>query len=174
MTDTDKLRALASAATPGPWHRGHQPDGRDAVEYFTEIYSYGTPGRVWLACVPVEGKDINDEAKFTAITGNGPTSEANASFIAAASPSVVLGLLDRIEELEGRLAIRTLSQVAELQDQLSTTKDALAEACDIARELFAIGIDLVNGRAPSMSTSEMIRSRADRLAAIRAQVEGGK
>jgi hypothetical protein len=56
-------------------------------------------------------------------------------------------------------------------DEISRLRALVEEACDIGRGLAAIGLDMVNGRAPSISTSEMIRSRAERLAAIRAQVD---
>ena len=74
---------MLDAATPAPWHFGHDPDGSDPQAYIAEAYSYGPPGRVHLVCVPMPGKNVNDEALFTAITGNGPTSEANSRAIAA-------------------------------------------------------------------------------------------
>lgn len=45
----------------------------------------------------------HDAGKFAvAITGNGPTSEANAAFLVDAR-AIVLGMVDRIDELETRL-----------------------------------------------------------------------
>jgi hypothetical protein len=82
-----------------------------------------------------------------------------------------LGVVSR----EGAIAEELLAyDVLDALDEISRLRALLVEACDSGRGLAAIGLDLVNGRAPSISTSEMIRSRADRLAAICAQVEEGK
>lgn len=84
VTWLSELERLHAEATPGPWTPGHNPDDREPMSYIAEAYQYGPPGRVHLVCVPAGDADINDEALFTAITGNGPTSEANAALIAAA------------------------------------------------------------------------------------------
>ena len=106
MTPADEARALLEAATPGEWFVGYNPDGSDPVEYFRECYDRGEPGRIWLVCVPYQDKPPNEEALCTSITGNGPTSEANARLIAAA-PRLLRELLEERERL--REALRDLA-----------------------------------------------------------------
>jgi hypothetical protein len=61
-------------------------------------------------------------------------SASNAAYIAAASPSVVLGLLDRLATLE-RDHTDLLACHARDHEQLAAVKAALAEACEIADAL---------------------------------------
>lgn len=109
-----RLRSLEAKATPGPWYRGHNPDHCEPVAYFREAYAYGPPGRVHLVCVPFNDKPLNDEALFTAITGNGPTSEANAALIAEAR-NLLPALLDALDAAERE------RDVAQRALQLATT-----------------------------------------------------
>lgn len=107
MADLDlaELRRLLAEATPGPWRVAHVPDDRDPAEYLAELLSYGS-GRCWGLAVPIDdATDINDEAKFPSITGNGPTSEQNARLIAAAV-NALPALLDRLEAAESAEADR--------------------------------------------------------------------
>ena len=67
---------------------------------------------------------------------------------------------------------RTL--VPELLAEVERLRSQLGAATTIGRDLVAIGRDLANGRSPSISTSEMIRSRADLLSALRREIGGGE
>lgn len=87
MVDRAELRKLAEAATPGPWRAaadgtGVVLDNRDCdgFELPTNYYRNGCP----KAIADVRYADWRD-------------CFADASYIAAASPDVVLGLLDEIE-----------------------------------------------------------------------------
>lgn len=71
MTDLDALRRKAEAATPGPWHVRRPP--RPSFEYLI-AHDEGPP----LAKAPL----------------------TNAAYIAAASPDVVLALIERVERAE--------------------------------------------------------------------------
>jgi hypothetical protein len=78
-TPTDKeLRALALAATPGPWHQGEKQELAFVLDKHSDIMAqgYDTAGIDWCA---------------------------NTAFIAAANPQTVIGLLDRIDELKAAL-----------------------------------------------------------------------
>lgn len=55
---------------------------------------------LWTVFTPVD----DDENDVCAITGNGPTSEANAQFFVDAR-AIVLGLLDEIDRLETTLRV---------------------------------------------------------------------
>lgn len=79
--DRDKLRDLASDATPGPW---------TATGWANENYDGNY-------LVVASGADV-------ASTGKSELYQENAAFIAAASPDVVLALLDKLTHVE-RLAI---------------------------------------------------------------------
>lgn len=99
MSAHDELRARAEAATPGPWMQGAESfvdfeDMAAAQRRMLNSRPFGEPFHfVWVKpdlCV--------------GYTANGPTSEANAAYIAAASPDVVLALLDEIAALRAERA----------------------------------------------------------------------
>lgn len=104
--DIEEMERTVEKATAEPWLKGHNPTSREPMEYIADAYSYGPPGLVHLVCVPVDGKPIDDALGFTAITGNGPTSEANAAFIARARSFVPRAIADlrRLREENERLA----------------------------------------------------------------------
>lgn len=96
--DTTRLRALADAATPGPWKAGREDfESFDAMcEAQRRMLSnrpFGEPFHfVWTRpdlCV--------------GYTANGPTSAANAAFIAAMDPTTVRALLDEVERLRAEV-----------------------------------------------------------------------
>ena len=83
MTDLDALAALAEAATPGPWHvqlDSVYPEGRQ-------------PG--WQP-TPVEGGAI--DARWPILAGE--NQRADAAYIAAADPTTILALIDRLRAAE--------------------------------------------------------------------------
>lgn len=69
-------------------------------------------------------------------------------------------------------AVDALEDLPAALDEVERLRALLKEACATGRQVSAIALDLVNGRAPSISTSEMVRSRMDRLAAIAKEVAG--
>lgn len=123
-------RALADAATAGPWplHDYHAPL-EEMVETFREMLEQGSGPVFWTA------KPETDLA--TAITGNGPTSAANAAFIAAARTAVP-ALLDECERLQSiplEEAIKLLE--SEMQTDLDVARAKLARA-KLARAVAAL------------------------------------
>lgn len=112
------LRSLAESATPGEWFTGDNDHGE------TCLFS-SKRGASILAILRQDKRH-------------------NAAFIAAASPSVVVGLLDRIEELERERA----------------TCDG---SCDIALACRQVGPD---GNVPgnARECAEMWEAEAARLA----------
>jgi hypothetical protein len=131
----DQLRewqAVTDAATAGPWTPGHNPPDREPIAYIAEAYSYGPPGTMHLVCVPFEDKPMDEEALFTAITGNGPTSEANARFIALARTAMPLLLAEvaRLREREAQLQDQVLD-VLDSRIQLRSERDQAR--ADLAR-----------------------------------------
>lgn len=100
MIDLEELKKKAEAATPGPWER------HNAADVFTPL---GAESRNSIACDNNDGWHIAD-------CSQGPTSvngeliemdfgerRANADFIAAANPAVVLELIERLERAESSL-----------------------------------------------------------------------
>jgi hypothetical protein len=85
MTDiTDRLRAASLAATPGPWRTGwRKPDGKWLDEDSIVCTCDGI--------VQIAGPDDYD--------GGGIEYPCNAHYIAAASPDVILALLDELDTL---------------------------------------------------------------------------
>ena len=89
----EKLRRLAKAATPGPWYLdGPWWYGDDDSAYC--ISTAEDAGRIAVTISPPKyifggAREIRD---------------ANARYIAAANPAVVLDLLDQLDAAEARLA----------------------------------------------------------------------
>lgn len=81
--DTNELRRLAQAATPGPWY----VTGK--LTRYVEARIDGGLIQEVAACGPTKADG-----------GYGPQQEANARLIAAANPAAISELLDRLEEAE--------------------------------------------------------------------------
>lgn len=105
MTNHEELRRLATEATPGPWTI-HTEEVCSPIVAAMEL-SKLVHGSVFVPVLPMV---VGSNGLATAVTGCGPTSVANATYIAAASPDVVLALIDRLAEVEkdGRAIRRML------------------------------------------------------------------
>ena len=115
LLDLDALAAAVERMSPAPWHWGLSPaeTRTEVLAYFAATYDGGVPGSgngpIHVAVIPDGDKPLQESALFTAITGNGPTSKANALGIVAlvaAAPALlarcreVAGMAERIEALE--------------------------------------------------------------------------
>ena len=88
--DTARLLALEST-----------PDTKWGQMKAADLYAIAEPdAMLWTVFTPIG----DDEAHVCAITGNGPTSEANAQFFVDAR-AIVLGLLDEIDRLKTTLRV---------------------------------------------------------------------
>lgn len=128
MTDYKKLRELAEKATPGPWTQVDTPWG-DGTWVCTGT---GDPhGQMPVADCEMHCHEDEYESE--------PRVHENAAFIAALSPSTVIQLLNEVERLREDVRqaraitqaerldhISTLGQAAELERQLSSTRQRLA------------------------------------------------
>lgn len=105
MTNHEELRRLATEATPGPWTI-HTEEVCSPIVAAMEL-SKLVHGSVFVPVLPMV---VGSNGLATAVTGCGPTSVANAAYIAAISPDVVLALIDRLAEVEkdGRAIRRML------------------------------------------------------------------
>ena len=83
-TDHNELRALALAATPGPWRVGRGSKSRIYAPYHVQPDGH--------AIARTYGSELNGigVADLT-----GPVNIADAAYIAAANPATVLALLDQ-------------------------------------------------------------------------------
>lgn len=116
-----EIRARCEAATPGPLQLGTYGDN-DPVEKFAENISHGS-GPVWIVWAPEHPLTVLGDdplrpvhAVTMCLTGNGPTSEANAAFIAHA-PTDLRYLLDELERVtrerdEARLEVLAMRNEA--------------------------------------------------------------
>lgn len=98
-------RALLAAASPRPWTFGRttQDDAESVVEVFSHAYSAGEIGPIYVVAVPIDNETpVEEECKYTAITGNGPTSAANARLISQA-PDLLEEALSEIRHLRSQL-----------------------------------------------------------------------
>lgn len=101
--DLQQLKALALAATPGPWVAGEPIPG--------------APRFLVADCGPV-GKVYPADQK----PSHGTTSMDDAKFIAAASPSVVLGLIARIESAAAPAPSAELFTVEQVQAMIAADR----------------------------------------------------
>lgn len=102
---SDQLAAIEArlrAATPGPW-TWTKTTGRQASREFLLGQFEGSDGPdLHGTGVGAPGKTVEESCLSTAITGNGPTSEANAIFIANA-PTDIAALIAEIARLREAL-----------------------------------------------------------------------
>lgn len=105
-----EILELHKEASEGPWLPALFPPDSDPISYFADLLSKGE-GPIWGVVIPVdENTSVNDEALFVAITGNGPTSEANMETVI------------RYRELAPYVASCFLNLIAE-RDRLREEKD---------------------------------------------------
>ena len=96
----DKLRQLAQAATPGPW----------TLEYDSDTGEYGENYGEWPNALngpksQTEWLDPKAQEKYGhQVNEISDMCEADAEFIAAANPTVVLALLDELRGAKAKLA----------------------------------------------------------------------
>jgi hypothetical protein len=93
------MRELASKATPGPTEVGVIPKKSlgDQVRWYEESLTYGLIDSNSL--IDVYGVYIKGTDTPICHTGNGPTSQANAAFIAACTPERILAYEDCVAAL---------------------------------------------------------------------------
>jgi len=148
MIDINKLRRLVQAATPGPWY----VTGK--LTRYVEARIDGGLIQEVAACGPTKADG-----------GYGPQQEANAHLIAAANPTAIAELLDRLEAAEKeRDALR--SKLEAVEKELEVERMRLA-ACGVA----ALGY--FNGCAKEYESASLydvmeLRAKND---ALRAKVE---
>lgn len=82
-----ELRALAAAATPGPW----EAEGETRYDYFPPATSWRIP-------------DLERWSVYTNDVGFGED-EATARYVAAVDPDVVTALVDEVERLRAALMV---------------------------------------------------------------------
>lgn len=103
MTDREKLRKLAEAATPGPWVSGDPSFGNGNAQMIVSISDRAM------------GRDIQGPNLRPALF--------DVEFIAAANPTAVLDLIDQLDAAESKLAAAEakLAAVRELVEYPSIT-----------------------------------------------------
>jgi len=96
MSDLEELKRLAEAATPGPWEKRSYQSGTACVVMREWIGPKSKEyGNGFLAAhMTAYNIDFQDEHLIDA------EKNATASFIAAANPSTILSLIQRVEEAE--------------------------------------------------------------------------
>lgn len=97
--ELDKLKALAEAATPGPWEWGGtechtQAEALAICE--ANLAATAQPGTHFCEVYLADGRR-------TALVGNGPTGIQNAEFIAAANPAAILRIAALVAQQAARI-----------------------------------------------------------------------
>lgn len=91
MTDTARLRELATQATPGPWDVDEGTDTRPPVIVARDIDADD------------RGRAVHYKTEI-ATAGDTADDEANAAYIAAANPTAIISLLDELDAARARIA----------------------------------------------------------------------
>jgi hypothetical protein len=101
----DEIKTRAEAATPGPWNPAiapHPDSAQTHAEYLVaSLCNEGRP--LWVAWAE-NPTDDGFAYVVPAVTGDGPTSEANADFVAHAREDVpwLIAEVERLREIERR------------------------------------------------------------------------
>lgn len=97
-----ELEALARWASQARWWhaRADVVDRDDAVAFVRESLEQSESHELYMICVGTEGQP---DFRAVAYTGNGPTSEDNARYIAALHPTNVRALVAEIRRLREEL-----------------------------------------------------------------------
>lgn len=144
MIDIYELKALADAATPGPWLASGPSFGSDKPKYLEEVLvdRAGDEDDTYTVCkAPLCGE-----------------SSADMGFIAAASPSVVLELIADIERLSAECDGCPMALVAELKaenDKLKIT----AECADNYSAMFEEASEEIESLRKDAERYRWLRSR---------------
>lgn len=157
--DRDRLRALADAATPGPWR---QPDDEDSIRG-----AWSDAAERWVV-QQYDGEPTTDDA----------------AFIAAADPDTIRQLLDTLDQVEDeanaiRAELGTLLRLAEERQRVAEAKVARVEALadewdgDQPRRAPFRGIDGRTGTIAPYPTEEQ-RLKAKHAADLRAALDADK
>jgi hypothetical protein len=95
------IRDAATKASQDTWYWGVTPPDREAArKWLTDCFDKGEADQGHMVVITDGDKPLEVSSLCVAFTGNGPTSEANARFIATMSPANVLLLLDYIDEMK--------------------------------------------------------------------------
>lgn len=141
MTDLNallaELRAKAEAATGGEWRDGWYGDATgttplttpELMDVFYAMVKRGGP--FFFEVAPARQPEGDTVA--IALVGNGPTSEANAAYIAAANPAVVLRLLSALED-----ATRAVEAVRKVRKEHRRRKPHTFSAVCVSEQMHAI------------------------------------
>ena len=114
--DTQRLRELAQAATPGPWWAEV-----DKVKCRIRCYGSDEPTQITLWKPPAVGFAISDEQN-----------EATALFIAQLNPENILALLDELDRSKGTIDIVSEALFA-AEKELAELRQIKAAALNLAK-----------------------------------------
>lgn len=146
-SDHAELRRLAEAATQGPWTTEHGdlclPRDRNSVLRHDEHPAHDGCSGTRTIC---ESQDSLDSS------GTNP----NLEYIAAASPAVVLALLDEIERLEREGVNGVTVEVADVTNDAATLAECGHLRAEVERLKRAFGVRGLgrHSTGPSVATRE--------------------
>jgi hypothetical protein len=104
--EVDQLEELARAATLDDWQVGRSGTEtiEDAVQWMADTIRKRDDPELWM--VFIGDHTVENGTLMPAYTGNGPTSRANAEYLAAAQPRILLKLCAFLRiMLDGQAAI---------------------------------------------------------------------
>ena len=139
----EEIRERVESASPEPWHFAtapHDPTTQTKAEFVVGALNKCRPVPSLWTCWAAVPKGTPDDYIIPALTGDGPTSESNARFIAHAR-SDVPDLLAEIAELRATLndahdgGNKAAKYWRELQDARRENADLAAENAELRRDL---------------------------------------
>lgn len=113
-------RELADAASFADWQVGHTATETHeaAAAFMAESIAKSDKTDLWMVCFGERDENnVINEAITVAYTGNGPTSEANAYYLAACKPQNIYNVLSAL--LRARSEIARLTYLLEKQNKRS-------------------------------------------------------
>jgi|DEB19_MinimDraft_2_1074335.scaffolds.fasta_scaffold10939_2 hypothetical protein len=131
------LRELAEAATPGPWE----------YESFGQRVIAESVGGCRLERSKFMLADIRGWGHLQYLPNGAEIQDANGAYIAAASPDAILKLLDRIAELEAKLAALESQKPVAWNDPDDLLADTAFRWCRI--DAFVRPVYLAAGAKPA-------------------------
>lgn len=122
--DIEELRRVAGEATPGPWNSRHCPYKPNTANGVGDEWFIGPDDSPYRSVA-----NVYEDSDFPGA--------ANARYIAAVHPGVLVAILDRLQRAEG--ALEKICEVGEDEEnEMAEPEDLLEHVDFIAREALAL------------------------------------
>ena len=171
----DELREIAGAATQDGWRLVYFIDsntGEPYADHEAIVDDFRrTVGQSDALIMHGVAVDEADPSRVIAHVGNGPTSEANARFIATFSPTAILALLDALTTATARLAEVTANRDGLDADYGNLVRDYNAEVGELRYQFTAMTQERDAAESQEERMYRQLEDARSELTAARARAE---